>query len=121
MLFNNPNNPTGVIYSEATIVALTDVLKEAEKEYGHPIYIISDEPYRELVLTDQKVPYLPKYYDNTLIAYSWSKALSLPGERIGYLAISPRSDNPEEFLQRSCRSKPCKRCDERPIADAARM
>lgn len=98
VLFNNPNNPTGVIYSEETIIALTDVLKEAEKKYGHPIYIISDEPYRELVLTDQKVPYLPEYYDNTLIAYSWSKALSLPGERIGYLAISPRSDNPEEFF-----------------------
>jgi len=98
VILNSPNNPTGVIYSEETIIALTDVLKEAEKEFGHPIYIISDEPYRELVYTDQEVPYIPKYYDNTLIAYSWSKSLSLPGERIGYLAISPRSDKPEEFF-----------------------
>lgn len=70
VILNTPNNPTGKIYSEETIIAITDVLKEAEKEFGHPIYIISDEPYRELVYTDQKVPYLPKYYDNTLIEFS---------------------------------------------------
>ena len=91
-------NPTGVIYSEETIKEIAAVLKEAEEKFGHPIYIISDEPYRELVFTDQEVPFIPAYYDNTLIAYSWSKSLSLPGERIGYLAISPRSDDPEEFF-----------------------
>lgn len=98
VLINNPNNPTGVIYSEETIKEIAAVLKEAEEKFGHPIYIISDEPYRELVFTDQEVPFIPAYYDNTLIAYSWSKSLSLPGERIGYLAISPRSDDPEEFF-----------------------
>lgn len=98
VIINNPNNPTGVIYSEETIIGLTNVLKEAEREFGHPVYIISDEPYRELVYTDQEVPFIPNYYDNTLIAYSWSKSLSLPGERIGYLAISPKSDDPEEFF-----------------------
>ena len=98
VLLNNPNNPTGAIYSEKTIKELAAVLKEAEQKFGHPIYILSDEPYRELVYTDQKVPFIPAYYDNTLIAYSWSKSLSLPGERIGYVAISPRSDNPEDFF-----------------------
>ena len=99
VLINTPNNPTGVIYSEETIKAIAAVLKEAEGKFGHPIYIISDEPYRELVYTDQEVPFIPAYYDNTLIAYSWSKSLSLPGDRIGYLAISPRSDDPDEFFK----------------------
>ena len=94
----NPNNPTGAIYSKETIQAIADVLKEAEKEYGHPIYILSDEPYRELVYVDREVPYIPDFYDNTLIAYSWSKSLSLPGERIGYIAIPKKSDNSEEFF-----------------------
>lgn len=98
VMINNPNNPTGVIYSEETIRGIADVLKEAEEEYRHPIYIISDEPYRELVFSDKKVPFIPNYYDNALVAYSWSKALSLPGERIGYVAIPPQSDNPDEFL-----------------------
>ena len=97
VIINNPNNPTGAIYSEETIKGIADVLKEAEKEYGHPIYIISDEPYRELVYVDKKVPYIPDFYDDTLIAYSWSKSLSLPGERIGYVAIPAKSDNAEEF------------------------
>ncbi len=98
VIINNPNNPTGTIYSEETIKALAEVLKEAEKEYGHPIYIIADEPYRELVYTDDVVPFIPDYYDNTIIAYSWSKSLSMPGDRIGYVAISPKSDEPEEFF-----------------------
>ena len=98
VIINNPNNPTGAIYSRETIEKIADVLREAEKEYGHPIYIISDEPYRELVYVDKEVPYIPKIYDNTLIAYSWSKSLSLPGERIGYVAIPNRSDNAEEFI-----------------------
>lgn len=98
VIINNPNNPTGAIYSEETIKGIADVLKEAEKEYGHPIYIIADEPYRELVYTDQIVPYIPDYYDNTIIAYSWSKSLSLAGERIGYVAVPNESDNAEEFI-----------------------
>lgn len=98
VIINNPNNPTGAIYSKETIQAIADVLKEAEKEYGHPIYILSDEPYRELVYVDREVPYIPDFYDNTLIAYSWSKSLSLPGERIGYIAIPKKSDNSEEFF-----------------------
>lgn len=98
VIINNPNNPTGTIYSEETIKALAEVLKEAEKEYGHPIYIIADEPYRELVYTDDVVPFIPDFYDNTIIAYSWSKSLSMPGDRIGYVAVSPKSDEPEEFV-----------------------
>lgn len=98
VIINNPNNPTGAIYSEESIKAVAEVLKEAEKEFGHPIYIISDEPYRELVYVDKKVPYIPDLYDNTLIAYSWSKSLSLPGERIGYIAVPNKSDNAEEFV-----------------------
>lgn len=98
VIINNPNNPTGAIYSKETIQGISDILREAQKEYGHPIYIISDEPYRELVYTEQEVPFIPHYYDNTLIAYSWSKALSLPGERIGYVAIPSASDHAEEFI-----------------------
>lgn len=99
VIVNNPNNPTGCIYSEETIRGIAEVLREAEKEYGHPIYIISDEPYRELVYVDKKVPYIPDFYDNTIIAYSWSKSLSLPGERIGYVAIPNKSDNAEQFIE----------------------
>ncbi|MBQ0005531.1 MAG: pyridoxal phosphate-dependent aminotransferase [Clostridiales bacterium] len=98
VIINNPNNPTGTIYSAETIKALCDVLKEAEKEYGHPIYIIADEPYRELVYTDDVVPFIPDFYDNTIIAYSWSKSLSMPGDRIGYVAVAPKSDEAEEFI-----------------------
>lgn len=99
VIINNPNNPTGAIYSASTIKAIAEVLKSKEKEYGHPIYIISDEPYRELVYTDAKVPYIPDFYDNTIIAYSWSKSLSLAGERIGYVAIPKISDKSEEFTE----------------------
>lgn len=88
IIVNSPNNPSGVIYTKEELEALTDILKEKEKEYGHPIYIISDEPYREIVLTDGiEIPFIPKMYDNTIIAYSWSKSLSLPGERIGYVLV----------------------------------
>lgn len=87
VIVNSPNNPTGVIYSEDTIIALADILRKKQREFGTDIYLISDEPYRELVYTDAKVPYLTKYYDNTIVGYSFSKSLSLPGERIGYLVI----------------------------------
>lgn len=87
VIINSPNNPTGVVYSEETIIKLTNVLKEKQKEFGTDIYLISDEPYRELVYDNIKVPYLTKYYENTIVGYSYSKSLSLPGERIGYLVI----------------------------------
>lgn len=87
VIVNSPNNPSGVVYSEATIKRLASILETKAQEFGHPIFIISDEPYRELVYGDLTVPYIPKYYDNTLVCYSWSKSLSLPGERIGYIAV----------------------------------
>ena len=87
IIINSPNNPTGVIYSEETLMELAQVLKAKEKEIGKEIYIISDEPYRELAYDGIKVPYVTKLYYNTVVAYSWSKSLSLPGERIGYLVF----------------------------------
>ena len=87
VIVNSPNNPSGVVYTEETIRRLSDLLAEREKEYGHPIYLISDEPYRELVYDGIEVPYLTKYYQNTIVCYSYSKSLSLPGERIGYILV----------------------------------
>lgn len=87
VIINNPNNPTGVVYSEETIKKLVAVLEAKQKEYGTEIYLISDEPYRELAYDGVEVPYLTKYYTNTIVGYSFSKSLSLPGERIGYLVI----------------------------------
>ncbi len=90
VLINTPNNPSGIVYSEATIKKLSDILRSKQEEYGHEIFLISDEPYREIVFDGQKTPYPSKYYDNTLSCYSFSKSLSLPGERIGYVAVNPR-------------------------------
>lgn len=87
VIINNPNNPTGVVYSEETIIKIVDVLEEKQKEFNTEIYLISDEPYRELAYDGVEVPYLTKYYKNTIVGYSYSKSLSLPGERIGYLVI----------------------------------
>lgn len=87
IIINSPNNPTGVIYSEGTIEKLAQVLREKSEELGKEIYIISDEPYRELAYDGEQVPYVTKYYKDTVVAYSWSKSLSLPGERIGYIVI----------------------------------
>ncbi|WP_270303598.1 pyridoxal phosphate-dependent aminotransferase [Baileyella intestinalis] len=99
VIINNPNNPTGAIYSAETIQKIAEVLKEKEKEYGHTIYILSDEPYRELVYVDKEVPFIPDYYDDTIMAYSWSKSLSLPGERIGYVAVPDKAEGADEFIQ----------------------
>ncbi len=93
LLLNNPNNPTGVIYTEQTVRAIAAVLEEKQAELGTPIYLISDEPYRELAYDGKEVPYLTNYYRNTLVGYSWSKSLSLPGERIGYVVVPPACDD----------------------------
>lgn len=87
VILNTPNNPTGVVYSEEVIRSLASILEEKQKEFGTAIYLISDEPYRELVYDGAVVPYMTKYYKNTIVGYSFSKSLSLPGERIGYLVI----------------------------------
>ncbi len=91
VLINTPNNPTGIAYSTDTIKKLAVFLNAKEKEYGHDIFLISDEPYREIVFAGADAPYPARYYDNTLTCYSFSKSLSLPGERIGYVAVSPRA------------------------------
>ena len=87
VIMNSPNNPSGAVYSEATIRKLAEILREKEKEYGHAIFIISDEPYREIAYEGYEVPYVSKYYDDTLVCYSYSKSFSLPGERIGYIVV----------------------------------
>lgn len=96
VIVNTPNNPTGVVYSEATIQKMAAIMEAKQKEYGTDIYLISDEPYRELVYDGAEVPYLTKYYDNTIVGYSYSKSLSLPGERIGYLVIPDEVTDSEE-------------------------
>ncbi len=95
VLINTPNNPSGVVYSEETIEQLAKLLRAKEKEFGHEIFLISDEPYREIVFDGKKIPYPSKYYDNTLSCYSFSKSLSLPGERIGYVAVNPKAVDAE--------------------------
>ena len=86
VIINSPNNPSGVVYSEETIIKLTNILKDKEKEFGHEIYLISDEPYREIAY-NVTVPFVTKYYHNAIVCYSYSKSLSLPGERIGYVLV----------------------------------
>lgn len=99
VIINNPNNPTGVVYGEDTINAIADVMREKEKEYGTSIYLISDEPYRELVYDSETVvPYLTKHYHNTIVGYSFSKSLSLPGERIGYIVIPSEIDDYQDVF-----------------------
>ncbi|MBE6004168.1 MAG: pyridoxal phosphate-dependent aminotransferase [Lachnospiraceae bacterium] len=98
VIINNPNNPSGVIYTEETLRKLNDILVEAEKEIGHPIYVLADEPYRELVYGGQTVPYIPNIIKNSIFLYSFSKTLSLPGERIGYMAVSKDIDYYDEMI-----------------------
>ena len=93
ILINSPNNPSGIVYSTATITKLADILRAKEKEYGHPIYLISDEPYREIVFAGVDAPFISKLYENTICCYSFSKSVSLPGERIGYMAVNPACVN----------------------------
>lgn len=97
VLINTPNNPSGIVYSEETIKRLAGILEAKQKEYGHDIFIISDEPYREIVFDGKKCPYVSRYYDNSISCYSFSKSLSLPGERIGYVAVNPRATDADIF------------------------
>ncbi len=92
VLINTPNNPSGIVYSEETVKRLSDILREAQNKYSHAIYIISDEPYREIVFDGKEAPVIAKFYDNTISCYSFSKSLSLPGERIGYMAVNPAAE-----------------------------
>ena len=99
IIINSPNNPSGVVYSKETVTKVCEILKKKSAEYGKTIYLIADEPYRELVYGDVEVPYFMNYYENTLVCYSYSKALSLPGERIGYIAVNPAmEDNVNVYL-----------------------
>lgn len=102
IIINSPNNPSGAVLTEETIKKLSELLNKKQIEFGTSIYIISDEPYRELVYGDIKVPYIPNYYDNTIVCYSFSKSLSLPGERIGYIFVSPKADGSKELFLSVC-------------------
>ena len=97
VLINTPNNPSGIVYSTDTIKKLADILREKEKEYGHDIFLISDEPYREIIFEGADAPYVSAFYDNSISCYSFSKSLSLPGERIGYVAINPKATDADIF------------------------
>ena len=97
IIVNSPNNPSGVVYSENVLTKLANILKEKEKEYNHPIYIICDEPYREIVYGDAKVCHIPNLYDNTIVCYSYSKSLSLPGERIGYVLVPNQAKDSKDI------------------------
>lgn len=98
VLINTPNNPSGVVYSEDTLKKLAKILREKSKELGHDIFLISDEPYREIVFDRMPVPNVSAFYDNTIMCYSFSKSLSLPGERIGYVAVNPACKEAETLI-----------------------
>lgn len=98
VIINTPNNPTGVIYKEEIIIKLAEIMNKKQEELGHPIYLISDEPYRELVYENIEVPYITKYYDNSFVVYSYSKSLSLPGERIGYVVVPSQMEDSSEMI-----------------------
>ena len=104
VIINSPNNPTGVIYDEKVIKKIASIMNAKQKEYGHNIYLLSDEPYRELVYNNQKYPFVTNYYDNSLVAYSFSKSLSLPGERVGYLLVSSKMNNKDDVFACVCGS-----------------
>lgn len=98
VLINSPNNPSGAVYSEDTIKKMASILEGKQAEFGHPIYLISDEPYRDIIFGGAKAPYPANYYANTLTAYSFSKSISLPGERIGYLAVNPECADGDQII-----------------------
>ena len=98
VLVNTPNNPSGIAYSTETLKKLAQILTDKSKEYGHTIFLMSDEPYREIVFKGADAPYVSKFYDNTLSCYSFSKSLSLPGERIGYVAVNPACEGADVIV-----------------------
>ena len=98
VLLNSPNNPSGVVYSRQTLEALAEILRQKSAQFGHPIYIVSDEPYRELTYGGVEAPWVPHIYENTLVCYSYSKSLSLPGERIGYVYVPKCAADSREIL-----------------------
>ncbi len=102
VIINSPNNPSGVVYAEQTVKAVANALKEAQKKFGTTIYLISDEPYRALLFDGKKATCFPREYENTVVCYSYSKALSLPGERIGYIAVSPAAVEKQELYLAVC-------------------
>ena len=103
VIINSPNNPSGVVYDEETLCAIAKILTKKQAEFGTDIYLICDEPYRELVYDAKTiVPYVPNYYDNTLVCYSYSKSLSLPGERIGYIAVGQKVKNHDDVYAAVC-------------------
>lgn len=102
VLVNSPNNPSGVVYSEDTVKKLVDLLQKKSAQFGKTIYLVTDEPYRELVYGGVKVPYLTAYYKDTIVCYSYSKSLSLPGERIGYIFVNPQAERAKEVYLAVC-------------------
>lgn len=102
VLINSPNNPSGVVYNEDTVKKLADLLRRKSAQLGRTIYLVTDEPYRELVYGGVKVPYLTAYYKDTLVCYSYSKSLSLPGERIGYIFVNPQAEKAKEIYLAVC-------------------
>ena len=102
VIYDSPNNPTGAFYDENIIKKIASVLSEKEKEYGHPIYLVSDEPYRELLYNNEEYPFVTNYYNNSLVCYSFSKCLSLPGERIGYVLVNPKCEDVEDVYAVLC-------------------
>ncbi len=102
VVINSPNNPSGAVYAEQTIRRLAEMLTEKERAYGHPIYLISDEPYREIVYDGTQVPFIPHYYADTVVCYSYSKSLSLPGERIGYVLVPPQAADSSDLYAAVC-------------------
>lgn len=102
VVINSPNNPSGAVYAEQTIRRLAEMLTEKERAYGHPIYLISDEPYREIVCDGTQVPFIPHYYADTVVCYSYSKSLSLPGERIGYVLVPPQAADSSDLYAAVC-------------------
>ena len=102
VIINSPNNPTGAVYPECDLVELSNALRRKQDEYGHAIYLISDEPYREIAYGETKVPFVPELFENTLVCYSYSKSLSLPGERIGYVLVPPTMEDSRSVYAAVC-------------------
>lgn len=102
VLVNSPNNPSGVVYNRETVARLAETLEKASEKFGHTIYLVSDEPYRELVYGGVEVPYITKFYTPSIVCYSYSKSLSLPGERIGYIYVNPKTEGAKELYLAVC-------------------